>query len=80
VPFITVCGPTRYVEDDVSNALISGCYYKNKTTTVSKTEFPRRFQDNRFNFEPVKGPFWEFPLISSAGFVGGKFFFPKREF
>jgi hypothetical protein len=74
VPFMTNCGRARYVEDDVSNALIAGCYYKNKTRTVNKSEYPRPFQNlYNFNFEPVTGPFFEFPLIASAPYVGGKF-------
>jgi hypothetical protein len=73
VPFMTTCGRNRYVEDDVSNALIAGCYYKNKTKTVSKSEYPRLFENNyRINFDPVQGPFFEFPLIQSAPYVGGK--------
>jgi hypothetical protein len=72
VPFMTTCGRNRYVEDDVSNALIAGCYYKNKTKTVSKSEYPRLFENNyRINFDPVQGPFFEFPLIQSAPYVGG---------
>jgi hypothetical protein len=73
VPFLTTCGYTKYVEYDVSNALISGCYYKNKTKTVNKSEFPRPFENTyNFNFGDVLGPYWEFPLISSAGYIGGK--------
>jgi len=72
VPFLTTCGRTRYIEDDVQNALIAGCYYKNKTTTVNKSEFPKPFANTQgFNFGNVQPPFWEFPLINSAGYVGG---------
>ena len=61
------------MEDDVSNALIAGCYYKNKTQTVNKSEYPKAFQNTyNFNFGDVQGPFWEFPLISSAAYIGGK--------
>jgi hypothetical protein len=75
VPFVTVCGGTRYVEDDVSNALITGCYYKNKTTTVNKSGFPKAYTNpQNFNFGDIQGGLWEFPLISSAGYVGGKSF------
>jgi hypothetical protein len=76
VPFLTVCGMTKYVEDDVSNALITGCYYKNKTQTVNKSEYPKPFDNSRgrFNFGDVLGPFWEFPLISSAAYIGGESF------
>jgi hypothetical protein len=75
VPFLTVCGGTRYVEDDVSNALIAGCFYKNKTSTVNKSEYPKQFDNSngRFNFGDVAGPYWEFPLISSAAYIGGEF-------
>lgn len=73
MPFLTVCGGMKYVEDDVSNALITGCYYKNKTQTVNKSEYPKPFDNSRgrFNFGDVLGPFWEFPLISSAAYIGG---------
>jgi hypothetical protein len=69
---LTVCGEIRYVEDDVSNALIAGCFFKNKTMTVNKSEYPKSFVNNfGFNFGDVKGPFWEFPLINSAAYIGG---------
>jgi len=72
VPFVTICGYTRYVEDDVSNAIISGCYYKNKTTTVNKSGWPKLFpNDQKFNFGDIKAPYWEYPLINSAAYVGG---------
>jgi hypothetical protein len=74
VPFLTDCAGTKYVEDDVSNAIIAGCFYKNKTKTVNKSEYPKAF-DNRqynFNFGDVLGPYWEFPLINSAAYIGGK--------
>lgn len=62
------------MEEDVSNALIAGCYYKNKTMTVNKSEYPKAFTNTNFNFGDVKGPYWEFPLINSAAYIGGELF------
>jgi len=41
--------------------------------TVNRSEWPKTFDNagNKFNFGDVKGPFWEFPLISSAAYIGG---------
>jgi hypothetical protein len=70
VPFLTACGATSYVEEDVSNALVAGCWYKNKTQT--KGGYPRVFENaERINFGDVAAPLYEFPLISSAAYVGG---------
>ncbi|KAF2666975.1 Ribonuclease/ribotoxin [Microthyrium microscopicum] len=72
VPFLTTCGRKKYIEYDVSNAIIGGCFYKNKTQTVNKSEFPKAFPNQQgFNFGDVKGPYWEFPLIDSGGYIGG---------
>jgi hypothetical protein len=72
VPFIAVCGTNRYVEDDISNAIVAGCYYKNKTQTVNKSQYPKQFQNSqRFNFGQIAGPYYEFPLIGSAAYIGG---------
>jgi len=72
VPFIAVCGQNRYVEDDISNAVVAACYYKNKTQTVNNSGYPKSFANSqRFNFGSIFGPWWEFPLISSAAYVGG---------
>jgi hypothetical protein len=73
VPFMTLCGPAQYVEDDVSNALVAGCWYKNKTQT--KGGYPKVFANaEKINFGDVVAPWYEFPLISSAAYVGGEFF------
>lgn len=51
VPFLTNCGGIKYVEDDVYNALLFGCLYKNKTQTVYESEYPKSFPNTqRFNF------------------------------
>jgi hypothetical protein len=72
VPFLTQCGTTQYVEDDVSNALVAGCWYKNKTQT--KSGYPKVFaNDEKIGFGDVVAPWYEFPLISSAAYVGGEF-------
>jgi hypothetical protein len=61
------------VEDDVHNALLMGCLYKNKTQTINDSGYPAPFPNSqRFNFGVIQGPYWEYPLISSAGFIGGK--------
>jgi hypothetical protein len=71
VPFLTTCGTTNYVEDDVSNALVAGCWYKNKTQT--KNGYPKLFANvEQINFGDVVAPLYEFPLISSAAYVGGE--------
>ncbi|QDS77302.1 hypothetical protein FKW77_004532 [Venturia effusa] len=73
IPYAVTCGKTRFNEYDVSNALNTGCYWFKKGTTIAGTEFPRVFDNEagRFDFGVVKAPFWEFPLIESAGFVSG---------
>lgn len=72
VPFLTQCGQTQYVEEDVSNALIAGCWYKNKTQT--KGGYPKVYGNaEKINFGDVVAPWYEFPLISSAAYVGGEF-------
>jgi len=73
VPFLTICGPTRYTDYDVHNALGNGCLYVGKVVkngTVFKSGFPKKFANTQgINFDNVKGPLWEYPLIMDAGYV-----------
>ncbi|KAF2396847.1 hypothetical protein EJ06DRAFT_559487 [Trichodelitschia bisporula] len=72
VPFVVTCGRTRYVEDDISNALTAGCFYQKKGTKVNGSEFPKEFVNNQgFDFGELRAPFYEFPIIPSAPYVGG---------
>jgi hypothetical protein len=75
VPFVAQCGRKRYDEYDVSNALTAGCFYFKKGTKIGGTEFPKLFTNGQgFDFGDIRGPFYEFPLISSAPYISGMFF------
>jgi hypothetical protein len=76
VPYAVTCGKTRFNEYDVTNALNTGCYYWKKNSKIAGTEFPKLFNNNRFDFGEIKGPFYEFPLIDSAAYVSGMFLVP----
>jgi len=70
VPYLTHCGPMSYVEDDVRNALTVGCQMMKKSN--QKGGYPKDFQnDGSFNFGDVLGPYWEFPVIPFANYIGG---------
>jgi len=73
VPFLTICGPTRYSEYDVHNAILVGCGWVTKIVnngTVYKSGFPKQFVNHQgISFDNMRGPFWEYPLILDGAYI-----------
>jgi hypothetical protein len=69
----TVCGSNHYTASQVSAAANAADNYVAQGTEAGSSTYPHKYNNYEgFSF-PVSGPWYEFPILESKVYNGGKF-------
>jgi hypothetical protein len=67
------CGSTTYSSSQLSAARSAACNYVQDGDTAGSSTYPHQYNNYEgFDF-PVSGPYYEFPILRSGVYTGGKF-------
>ncbi|OCK81873.1 ribonuclease-domain-containing protein [Lepidopterella palustris CBS 459.81] len=69
----TTCGNNCYTDSQINDALDAACGYVQDGSTAGGSKYPENYNDYEgFDFGGVQGPYYEFPILESGVYDGGK--------
>lgn len=70
---VVSCGRAEYTYEQIDEAAEAACEHFKAKTTVGRNNYPHRFNNReRLEFDSIKGPYQEFPILSNGRvFTGG---------
>lgn len=67
------CGSVYYTAAQVNQASTTSCNYVKSGGTAGSSTYPHVYNNYEgFSFGGLSGPFYEFPILSSGVYTGGK--------
>jgi hypothetical protein len=66
------CGSDDYSAQAIADAANAACGYVSSGTTAGGSTYPHKYKDyERFSFNGVSGPYYEFPILMDGSIYNG---------